>query len=181
MSVMMHFAYIGLGSNLENPVAQVNQALDELGSLPLSTQVARSSLYATPPVGPQDQPDFINAVAVIKTALSPLALLDQLQALEQRHRRQRLLHWGPRTLDLDLLLYGQQTIERPRLKVPHPYMHERAFVLVPLAEVASAVDTQPLMLHQQTLAHWLTRVDHTAIKRLSNADASESVTTSATV
>ncbi|UXZ56172.1 2-amino-4-hydroxy-6-hydroxymethyldihydropteridine diphosphokinase [Halomonas sp. 7T] len=167
----MHCAYIGLGSNLESPVAQVRQALDELGGLPLSTLVAQSSLYATPPVGPQDQPDFINAVAVIKTALSPLALLDQLQALEQRHRRQRLRHWGPRTLDLDLLLYGQQTIERPRLKVPHPYMHERAFVLVPLAEVASAVGKQPLMLHQQTLAHWLTQIDHTAIKRLSNADA----------
>lgn len=171
MSVMMHCAYIGLGSNLESPVAQVRQALDELGGLPLSTLVAQSSLYATPPVGPQDQPDFINAVAVIKTALSPLALLDQLQALEQRHRRQRLRHWGPRTLDLDLLLYGQQTIERPRLKVPHPYMHERAFVLVPLAEVASAVGKQPLMLHHQTLAHWLTHIDHTAIKRLPNADA----------
>ena len=174
----MTLAYIGLGSNLGNPTAQVRQALGELAGLPLSTLVAQSSLYATPPVGPQDQPDFINAVAVIKTALSPLALLDQLQALEQRHRRQRLRHWGPRTLDLDLLLYGQQAIERPRLKVPHPYMHERAFVLVPLVEVASVV--APLMLHQQTLAHWLTRVDHTAIKRLSNAEAPESVTATAT-
>ncbi|MDP3537030.1 MAG: 2-amino-4-hydroxy-6-hydroxymethyldihydropteridine diphosphokinase [Halomonas sp.] len=176
----MALAYIGLGSNLENPVAQVRQALDELGGLPLSSLVAQSSLYATPPLGPQDQPDFINAVAVIKTALSPLAMLDQLQALEQRHRRQRLRHWGPRTLDLDLLLYGQQTIERPRLRVPHPHMHERAFVLVPLAEVSAAAAEQPLMLHQQTLDQWLTQSDHSAIKRISNAEAPKSVTVTAT-
>ncbi len=87
-------SYIGLGSNLENPKGQVQQALQELAALPLSRLVASSSLYATPPVGPQDQPDFINAVACLETHLSPLALLDQLQALEQRHRRRRLRHWG---------------------------------------------------------------------------------------
>lgn len=175
----MALAYIGLGSNLENPVAQVRQALDELDGLPLSSLVAQSSLYATPPLGPQDQPDFINAVAVVKTALSPLSLLDQLQALEQRHRRQRLRHWGPRTLDLDLLLYGQQTIERPRLRVPHPHMHKRAFVLVPLAEVTTTAAEQPPILHQQTLDHWLAHLDLSAIKRLTNANLS--VTTPATV
>lgn len=178
MSVTMELAYIGLGSNLENPIAQVQHALTELGQLPLSQLVACSSLYATPPVGPQDQPDFINAVAAIETALSPLALLDQLQALEQCHRRQRLRHWGPRTLDLDLLLYGQRTVEHPRLRVPHAHMHERAFVLVPLSEVAAG---QSLPLHQQPLDHWLAHLDHSAIKRLSHTELLADVTTSATI
>lgn len=159
-------AYIGLGSNLADPAAQLCQAFNELDCLPLCQTIACSSLYATPPIGPQDQPDFINAVVLLKTALSPLALLDQLQALEQRHRRQRLRHWGPRTLDLDVLLYGQRTLMHPRLQVPHPRMHERAFVLVPLAEIATTHHQGALKLHQHTLAHWLTRLDQTAIKRL---------------
>lgn len=171
MNNVMALAYIGLGSNLEEPVRQVRQALDELGELPLCQRVAHSSLYATSPVGPQDQPDFINAVAAIETKLSPLALLDQLQALEQRHRRRRLRHWGPRTLDLDLLLYAQHTIEHPRLRVPHPYMHERAFVLVPLEEVVSAATHSSIMLHHQPLTSWLTHLDQHQIRRLSDADA----------
>ncbi|BBI59255.1 hypothetical protein HSBAA_05610 [Vreelandella sulfidaeris] len=88
-------AYIGLGSNLESPIEQVLQALNELATLPLSRLTAASSLYASRPVGPQDQPDFINAVVALETRLSPLALLDQLQALEQQHRRRRQRHWGP--------------------------------------------------------------------------------------
>ena len=129
-------AYIGLGSNLESPIEQVREALTELARLPLSRLVAASSLYASRPVGPQDQPDFINAVAALETRLSPLALLDQLQALEQQHRRRRQRHWGPRTLDLDLLLYANDHINSPRLRVPHPQMTARAFVLLPLAEIA---------------------------------------------
>ncbi|GGC94381.1 2-amino-4-hydroxy-6-hydroxymethyldihydropteridine diphosphokinase [Vreelandella lutescens] len=168
--------YIGLGSNLEHPEAQVRQALSELAALPLCQLVACSSLYATPPVGPQDQPDFINAVACLDTRLSPLALLDQLQALEQHHRRRRLRHWGPRTLDLDLLLYGERVIQQPRLTVPHPHMHARAFVIVPLAEVARTANPS-LFLHQQPLNHWLTCVDVKDIRRLGEA----SVTPSATV
>ncbi|MFQ3790078.1 2-amino-4-hydroxy-6-hydroxymethyldihydropteridine diphosphokinase [Halomonas sp. A29] len=128
--------YVGLGSNLADPVVQVRRALDELDSLPLTRRVAASRLYASRPVGPQDQPDFINAVAHLRTRLSPLALLDQLQALEQRHRRIRQRHWGPRTLDLDLLLYGNETLKLPRLQVPHREMESRAFVLLPLAELA---------------------------------------------
>ncbi|WP_404375944.1 2-amino-4-hydroxy-6-hydroxymethyldihydropteridine diphosphokinase [Vreelandella aquamarina] len=168
--------FIGLGSNLENPKAQVQQALHELAALPLCQLVAHSSLYATPPVGPQDQPDFINAVACLETHLSPLALLDQLQALEQRHRRRRLRHWGPRTLDLDLLLYGEQTLHQPRLTIPHAHMHSRAFVLVPLDEVATALK-QPITLHQQPLNHWVAALNTSDIRRLGDTG----VTTTATI
>ncbi|MCE0732680.1 2-amino-4-hydroxy-6-hydroxymethyldihydropteridine diphosphokinase [Halomonas sp. G15] len=128
-------AWIGLGSNLEDPEAQVARALEALDRLPLTRRIAASPLYASRPVGPQDQPDFINAVACVETRLSPLALLDQLQALEQRHRRVRSRRWGPRTLDLDLLLFDDSTLCLPRLTVPHPEMTRRAFVLVPLLAV----------------------------------------------
>ena len=146
-------AYIGLGSNLASPIDQISQALNELATLPLSQLVASSSLYASRPVGPQDQPDFINAVVALETRLSPLALLDQLQALEQHHRRQRQRHWGPRTLDLDLLLYADDYIDTSRLRVPHPQMTARAFVLAPLAEIAPS-----LVLHQQPVVAWLKRI-----------------------
>ncbi|WP_043530863.1 2-amino-4-hydroxy-6-hydroxymethyldihydropteridine diphosphokinase [Litchfieldella xinjiangensis] len=129
-------AYIGLGSNLETPQRYVLTALNELAMLPLCRLNAHSRLYASRPLGPQDQPDFINAVAILDTRFSPLALLDQLQALEQRHGRLRQRRWGPRTLDLDLLLYADSHINVPRLRIPHPEMTRRAFVLVPLAEVA---------------------------------------------
>lgn len=129
-------AYIGLGSNLDSPRTHVTRALDELDSLPLTRLACHSSLYASSPVGPQDQPDFVNAVARLETRLSPLALLDQLQALEQRHRRLRKRRWGPRTLDLDLLCYATLRWQTPRLTLPHPAMRERGFVLVPLAEIA---------------------------------------------
>jgi len=129
-------AYVGLGSNLEAPRDQLARALAALASLPLSERIACSSLYSSSPVGPRDQPDFINAVAAIRTRLSPLALLDQLQALEQRHRRVRNRHWGPRTLDLDLLWYDDLSYCSPRLTIPHPEMSHRRFVLEPLAEIA---------------------------------------------
>lgn len=135
-------AYIGLGSNLDAPRDQLNRALAALAILPLSERVAHSSLYASAPVGPQDQPDFVNAVAAIRTRLSPLALLDQLQAIEQRHRRIRERHWGPRTLDLDLLWYDDLTQRSPRLTLPHPEMHRRRFVLEPLAEIAPDLPIQ---------------------------------------
>ena len=130
-------AYVGVGANLDEPRRQVETALVELDGLP-ATRVARvSSLYRTPPMGPQDQPDYINAVAELETGLGPLALLDELQRLEHLHRRVRgSERWGPRTLDLDLLLYGALTLDEPRLTVPHPGLAQRAFVLVPLAEIA---------------------------------------------
>lgn len=132
-------AYIGLGSNLDDPRAQVTRAIEELNALALSRRIGISRCYVSPPMGPQDQPDFINAVVALDTRLSPLALLDQLQALEQRHRRVRKRHWGPRSLDLDLLLYGNTTMRTPRLTLPHPHMLERGFVMLPLAELAGEV------------------------------------------
>jgi len=129
-------AYIGLGSNLAEPQSQVESALRELSSLPASRLVARSSLYRSAPVGYGAQPDFINAVAALDTALGAPELLRELQALEGRHARERSFPDAPRTLDLDLLLFGDETICEPALVVPHPRMHERAFVLEPLVEIA---------------------------------------------
>ncbi|GAB2790053.1 2-amino-4-hydroxy-6-hydroxymethyldihydropteridine diphosphokinase [Halomonas shantousis] len=143
-----HRAYIGLGSNLDDPQRQLEQAFAEFDRLPLTRLLRRSRLFASAPVGPQDQPDYLNAVAELSTRLSPLALLDQLQTLEQRHRRVRQRRWGPRTLDLDLLLYDEQHWDTPRLSLPHPEMHRRGFVLVPLAELAG----ERYLYHGQTIA-----------------------------
>ncbi len=131
----MHSCYIGLGSNLDDPHGQLLRAFEALSRLPQSTLVARSPLYRSAPVGPP-QPDYLNAVAHLDTHLKPLDLLDALQAIEQDHQRVRRQHWGPRTLDLDLLLYADQTLNTPRLTVPHPEMTRRAFVLYPLADIA---------------------------------------------
>lgn len=129
--------YIGLGSNLDDPVNQVELALDELAQLANCRITAHSSLYRTAPMGPQDQPDYINAVVAIETSLEPVVLLDALQEIERQHGRERKgEQWGPRTLDLDLLLYGEQILDLPRLQVPHPGIKERSFVLIPLHEIA---------------------------------------------
>lgn len=128
--------YIGMGSNLESPRDQVLQAFDEMAEIGNTDLSARSSLYRSDPVGPAGQPDYINAVARLETRLAPHALLDALQAIEQAHQRRRIQHWGPRTLDLDLLLYGNETLNDDRLIVPHAWMREREFVLWPLAEIA---------------------------------------------
>lgn len=135
MSKPFHRAYIGLGSNLDQPIEQVKTALQELDKLPDSQLVTASALYRSRPLGPP-QPDYINAVAALDTHLEPIELLDQLQELEQRHKRERLEHWGPRTLDLDLLVYDAITMDQPRLQLPHPEMHRRNFVLYPLADIA---------------------------------------------
>jgi 2-amino-4-hydroxy-6-hydroxymethyldihydropteridine diphosphokinase len=132
----MTIAYVGLGSNLEDPARQVETALQELGHLPQTRLVRRSSLYRTAPVGYADQPDFINAVAQLETGLPADRLLDELQALEAHHGRKRSFPNAPRTLDLDLLLFGDLVLQTERLTLPHPRMHERAFVLEPLREIA---------------------------------------------
>ena len=129
-------AYIGLGANLHDPVAQVNSALAELDRIPGTRVVARSSLYATAPVGNVDQPDFINAVAQVNTTLAPRALLHALLEIEKQHGRARSFRNAPRTLDLDLLLYGAANFDEADLALPHPRMTERAFVLLPLTEIA---------------------------------------------
>lgn len=108
----------------------------ELAAIPESKLLASSALYRSAPVGPGEQPDYINAAALLETSLTPLALLDALQTIEQHHQRVRIEHWGPRTLDLDILLFDEQTIDSERLKVPHPYMTQRNFVLYPLADIA---------------------------------------------
>lgn len=144
-------AYIGLGSNLDAPAGQVKTAITDLQSLPATQLLKTSSLYASPPMGPQDQPDYINAVALIDTQLSAHDLLDALQAIEQQHGRQRKRHWGERTLDLDILLYDAQMIEDERLTVPHPGLTERAFVVYPLLEIAGDI-TIPGFGSLQTIA-----------------------------
>lgn len=131
-----HRAFIGLGSNLEDPVRQLEDALAALAGLPVCRLVQCSPFYNSKPVGPQDQDDFVNAVVLLETAYTPLALLDQLQRLEQRQRRVRVRHWGPRTLDLDLLLYDALSVDSQRLILPHKEMLERVFVWAPLLDIA---------------------------------------------
>ena len=128
-------AAVALGSNLEDPEAQVKRGFDDLAALPQTKVVATSRLYRTAPVGYADQPDFVNACALVETGLAPRALLDSLLAIEKRHGRVRAIPNGPRTLDLDIILYGDRVIDEPGLKVPHPRAHERAFVLEPLLDV----------------------------------------------
>jgi 2-amino-4-hydroxy-6-hydroxymethyldihydropteridine diphosphokinase len=132
-------AYVALGSNLRDPAAQVRAGFEALAMLPDSRVAAVSSLYLTAPVGHLDQPDFVNAVALIETALAPRALLEELLAIERQFGRVRGVPNGPRTLDLDILLYGDESHEDEALTIPHPRMHERAFVLAPLAEIAPDV------------------------------------------
>lgn len=129
-------AYIGIGSNLADPLAQVRQAFRDLDAIPQSRGVARSPLYRSKPLGPQDQPDYINAAAALETTLSADDLLRALQAIEAAHGRIRQQRWGPRTLDLDLLLYGDVVRQDADLTLPHPRLHERAFVLRPLYAIA---------------------------------------------
>ena len=129
-------AYIALGSNLENPELQVSQAMNDLGTLDQTQLVAKSSLYRSAPVGYADQPDFVNAVAKMATRLSPKKLLEALLLAEQQRGRVRTFQNAPRTLDLDILLYNDLIIHEDGLTIPHPHMHQRAFVLAPLFEIA---------------------------------------------
>jgi 2-amino-4-hydroxy-6-hydroxymethyldihydropteridine diphosphokinase len=129
---------VGIGSNLDDPVGQVQRALLALAGLPQSRCLRASGLYRTPPWGRTDQPAFINAVAELETTLPPRALLRGLIAIEAAAGRVRDKgRWGPRVLDLDLLLYAGRRIDEADLQVPHPHLHERAFVLLPLAEIAA--------------------------------------------
>ena len=133
---MKHIVFVGLGSNLADPLAQVTGALEALGSFPQTRVINRSSLYRSAPVGYLEQPDFINAVAQLETELTPRDLLDALLALEHEHGRTRDFCNAPRTLDLDVLLYDDLQHHEHGLTIPHPQMHRRAFVLRPLLEIA---------------------------------------------
>ena len=133
----MTLAYIAIGSNLASPLEQVNAAIQALGEIPQSKIVAVSSFYRTPPLGPQDQPDYLNAAVVLETALNAETLLDNIQRIElQQGRVRKEERWGPRTLDLDIMLFGHETINTERLTVPHYDMKNRGFMLWPLSEVA---------------------------------------------
>ncbi|ELY4003521.1 2-amino-4-hydroxy-6-hydroxymethyldihydropteridine diphosphokinase [Cronobacter dublinensis] len=136
----MTLAYIALGSNLAEPLSQVNDALAALAQIPHSRIVATSPFYRTPPLGPQDQPDYLNAAVALETALAPEALLDNTQRIElQQGRVRKAERWGPRTLDLDILLFGNETIHTERLTIPHYDMKNRAFMMLPLAQIAPAL------------------------------------------
>lgn len=135
-------AYIGLGSNLDHPAMQVQKAIEAIRVLDAVEVMATSSLYHSKPMGPQNQPDFVNAVISIDTGLSAQGLLRALQQIEQDHGRVRTVKWGPRVIDLDILLYGDSVIDTPELTVPHPGMEARDFVMIPLNEVLQA-PTEP--------------------------------------
>lgn len=129
--------YIAIGSNLASPLEQVKAALDAIGEIPQSRVVAVSSFYRTPPLGPQDQPDYLNAAVALETTLEANALLDHTQRIElQQGRVRKAERWGPRTLDLDIMLFGDRVIQTPRLTVPHYDMRNRGFMLWPLFEIA---------------------------------------------
>ena len=154
-------AFVALGANLDDPQAKVRVALAELARLPHSTLIAASSLYRTAPVGLAGQPDFINAVAALDTTLSPDDLLEALFAIERGFGRVRKEKNGPRTLDLDLLLYDSEIIDTPHLHLPHPRLHLRAFVIVPLAEIAPDC----AIPGRGTVAAWLPAVANQQIER----------------
>jgi 2-amino-4-hydroxy-6-hydroxymethyldihydropteridine diphosphokinase len=138
---MPEYVYIGLGSNLNNPRQHIDDALSELRMLAVGGDVLASPMYLTAPVGPQNQPDYYNAVAGFESELGPIELLSELQAIEHDHQRQRLgEQWQARTLDLDLLFYADRVIDMPELKVPHPRIKERAFVLKPLSDLAKDLE-----------------------------------------
>lgn len=136
LSTIWHEAYIGLGSNLEQPVEQIKQAVISITALEEVSVIACSPLYSSTPVGPADQPDYINAVLKISTSYSALNLLDRLQSIENSQGRKRLIRWGARTLDLDILLFDQEIINTEKLVIPHRELANRCFVLYPLADIA---------------------------------------------
>ncbi|KKA45357.1 2-amino-4-hydroxy-6-hydroxymethyldihydropteridine diphosphokinase [Salinivibrio sp. KP-1] len=161
----MNRVYIAIGSNLGEPVEKAKQAIAALKTLPQSRFVAASALYTSKPMGPTDQPDYVNAVAELDTQLDPLTLLDATQAIELDYGRERKAErWGPRTLDLDILLYGNRVIDEPRLTVPHYGMKVREFVLYPLADIAPDL----CLPDGSTLAACLTRVDRNGLTRISD-------------
>jgi 2-amino-4-hydroxy-6-hydroxymethyldihydropteridine diphosphokinase len=156
-------AYVALGSNLDDPAAQVERAFTALEGIRGSRMVARSSLYRSLPFGPVAQPDFVNAVAGMLTTLDAATMLAELKALEARLGRERpVVRWGPRRIDLDLLAHGTTRIDEPQIKVPHPGIAERAFVLAPLAEIAPDLDV-PGAGRVRTLA---ARVDSAGLSRI---------------
>jgi 2-amino-4-hydroxy-6-hydroxymethyldihydropteridine diphosphokinase len=158
----MERIYIGMGSNLAAPSEQLRSAAQALAQLPQSEMIGVSGFYQSDSLLP-GQPRYTNAVAALDSALAPLDLLDALQAIENEQGRERLERWGPRTLDLDILLFGDRLIDEPRLKVPHYHMQERAFVLYPLAELAPA---ELRLADGRTLAELLAACPFVGLERI---------------
>lgn len=158
----MHRAYIGIGANLDDPVEQVRSAFGALDAIDATRLKARSSLYRSAPVGYAEQPDFVNAVARVESALAAQTLLERLLAIERAAGRTRTRPNGPRTLDLDLLLFDDDCIESAQLVVPHPRMHERAFVLIPLVEIAP----DAIIPGRGRAVDLLARIDRSGVTRL---------------
>ena len=158
----MSSAYVGLGSNLGDPAARLRAALADLSRIPHTALGARSSLYRSAPMDCAAQPDFVNAVAKVETSLAPEALLDALLSIELAHGRTRPFRDAPRTLDLDLLLYDSRCLATERLTVPHPRMHQRAFVLRPLLEI----DPEALIPGLGRAREWLSSVSGQRVERI---------------
>lgn len=153
-----HVCFIGMGSNLGESREQLRQALADLASLPGTRLLAQSSLYCSAPVGFLDQPDFVNAVAKVETSLTPQGLLAALLNIEQHYGRERAFDNAPRTLDLDVLLYDDLQIHEPGLTIPHPQMHRRAFVLLPLLEIAPDCAIPAIGQAERAMQHCLDQV-----------------------
>jgi len=161
--MMSDVAYIGLGSNIENPQQQLQTALSNIHHHPQICVQQCAHLYSSTPMGPQDQPDYVNSVCKVTTSLSPIALLDVLQNIEQIHGRERNGEkWGPRTLDLDILLFNNVSMKNERLTLPHYGMSEREFVLVPLFEISPDM----IMQDGKSLAAWVANCSLNGLKRL---------------
>jgi len=159
--------YIGIGSNLGESQQQISLACEAMSALPNTRLLNTSSLYCSKPMGPQNQPDYINAVCLIETGLTPHELLTALQQIEQDNGRTRDgERWGARTLDLDILLYGSETIDTTDLTVPHCGMSEREFVLVPLFEIAPMM----IMPDGKPISHWVANCSLDGLKRLSTSN-----------
>ncbi len=159
--------FIGMGSNLGDLEGQLDSATVAIASLPETELLNCAPRYRSPAIGPGPQPDYLNTVLVIATSLGPVDLLDKLQQIEQRHQRVAAVRWGPRTLDLDILLYGQDCIQLPRLTVPHPRLKDRSFVVYPLHDIAPN-----LVLPDGTqVAHLLAKSSPQGIVRLSAGES----------
>lgn len=163
----MSSVYIGLGSNLEGPQQQLSSAIAEIGQLPATTVLQHSPFYRSTAIGPGEQPDYINAVAYLHTDLDAMALLQQLQAIEQAHGRQRLLRWGARTLDLDILLFDDMVLETEALHLPHPRIAERNFVIAPLYDLCPGL----ALPDGTTLGSLLATMSQAGLQRLDSLHA----------
>ena len=161
--------FVGMGSNLGDSAGQLQSALQAMKALPSTSVIGASSLYASKPMGPQDQPDYVNAVACLQTGLAPESLLRALQEIEQNHHRERKEErWGPRTLDLDILLYGDIKVDTPTLTIPHYGMADREFVLVPLFELKPDL----IMPDGKVIAKWVAQCSLEGLRRLRSSNLS---------